>query len=200
MGTIFTTQNRILALTILDELDYLHPQRSGLNEAAPRIRVELTPKIELEPGRYTLNRPATLRHYLPLDAARLLFYDLAQKNLFTDHYHVIFRHDQGFQPNKPVGVANQLAVIYRRYDHTGDERICLEIWDGPGKFDRVLGYVYPLDKEHHALSMTLEPSLARAMALAGLDAIQVWNTTTALRAAGWQPPPGKPQQLSLALA
>jgi hypothetical protein len=147
MNQIYAVQNRRVALTLYEQLDRSRTWR-GQKQAIPAVRFELTPKIEHEPGRYSLNRAATLGHNLALDKARLLFFDLAHGN-FNEDYRVIFRNDNGHRVNKAGG--------YRAGDELRSRpaRVVLEIWEGPGAFDRQANWAYPLNKEEPALAISL---------------------------------------------
>ncbi len=194
---IFETQNRIVALTVLAEFDRVRKWR-GEDRPAPRVRVDLTPKTELSPGRYALNRDETLTHYLEPDTARLFFHDLGERQLFNEKYRTIFLHDRGRQlPGRVEWKADRLTATSRLYGQAGDERIVLEIWAGPGRYDRFLDYVYPLDKARHLLAIMLKPDTARSLGLAGLEAIQVWNTVSTMQMRGLVVE--QAEQLSLAL-
>lgn len=200
MGNIiFETQNRIVALTVQAEFDRVRKWR-GETKPAPRVRVDLTPKTELSPGYYVLNRDETLTHYLEPATARLFFHDLAERQLFNERYRTIFEHDRGRQMPGQVGLewkAERLTATARLHGQGGKKHIALEIWDGPGRYDRFLDYVYPLDKTRHVLAIMLQPDAARSLGLAGLEAIQIWNTVSTMEVRGLVV--GQAEQLSLAL-
>lgn len=211
MNQIYAIQNNLVALGILNNLDKSRRWK-GQERAAPTIRFELTRKVERAGGRTALDPDTTLAHNLALDKARLLFYDLANHHFFKEDYQVIFHNDNGHPLEKGGYRANLLSATYRCYkDKPGKpERIILDIWDGPGAYDRHLGYAYPLDKEQHALAIILDLPTARQMALAGLSAIQTWEVIRTLQDYGLIPSaPGQatqsatretePQQLALSL-
>lgn len=202
---IYSLQNNRVALTILNHLAKTRAWK-GQERPTPSIRFELTRKVAVDGGRTAKDPSTTLGHNLTLDQARLLFYDLANHYFFKEDYQVIFRDDNGHPLEKGGYRANLLSATYRQNKAGYPERVVLDIWDGPGAYDRHLGYAYPLDKEQHALAIILDLPTARQMALAGLSAIQTWEVVKALRDQGLvlaapdeaQPQP-QPQQLALSL-
>jgi hypothetical protein len=194
MNPIYTVQNNRVALSILNCLDRTR-KRGGADQPAPAIRFEIARKTQLAPGHYTINRAAALAHNLSLEKARLLFHDIANGH-FDQDYQVIFRDHPGSISDQ----ASMLSATYRIYDEQHAARIILEVWDGPGKLDAKMGWVYPLNKDEHALAIILDLAEARQMALTVLAQIQVWETVAALRESGLIPPARetRPQQLSLA--
>jgi len=199
MEKIYTVHNNRIALTVLEDLDRARTWR-GEPQAIPAFCFELTPKTEVGPGRFALNRPATLGHNLSLDRARLLFFDLAHGH-FNEDYQVVFRHDAGHPLDKGGAQAKMLSATYRAYDslRRHPARIVLEICDGPGAWDHKSETFYPLNREQHALAIMLDIAEARQMALAALDVIQTWQTVTAL-AKRWASGPAAmapPRQLTL---
>lgn len=200
MNQIYTVHNSRMALTVYDDLDRARTWR-GETQAIPAFRFELTPKSEVGPGRYALNRAGTLGHNLSLDRARLLFFDLAHGN-FKEDYQVVFRNDNGHKVERTGGYqARMLTATYRAYTdlHRNPARIVLEIWEGPGQWDRQAEWAYPLNKEQHALAIVLDLVAARQLALAALDVIQTWNTVKLLRDWGviGEPALVEPRQLTL---
>ncbi|MCG3212426.1 MAG: hypothetical protein FOGNACKC_06096 [Anaerolineae bacterium] len=200
MNPIYTVHNSRMALTVYDDLDRTRTWR-GETQPSPAFRFELTPKSEVGPGRYALNRAGTLGHNLSLDRARLLFFDLAH-GYFNEDYQVIFRNDNGHKVERTGGYqARMLTATYRAYNaiHNSTPRVVLEIWDGPGAWDHKAQWAYPLNKEQHALAIMLELVEARQLALAALDVIQTWNTVKLLRDWGviGEPALVVPRQLTL---
>jgi len=200
MNPIYTVHNSRMALMVYADLDRARTWR-GETQAIPTFRFELMPKTEVGPGRYALNRAGTLDHNLSLDRARLLFFDLAH-GYFSEDYQVVFRNDNGHKVEKTGGYqAGMLTATYRAYNnlHRHPARVVLEIWDGPGAWDRQAKWVYPLNKEQHALAIMLDLVEARQLALAALDVIQTWNTVKLLREWGViaGPPATEPRQLTL---
>ena len=130
MNQIYAVQNNRVALTVYEHLNRTRTWH-GQQQAIPAVRFELTPKIEHSPGRYSLDRTATLGHNLSLDKARLLFFDLAHGNFNAD-YQVVFRNDNGHKVERTGGYhAGMFTATYRTYSNSA--RIVLEIWEGPGK-------------------------------------------------------------------
>jgi hypothetical protein len=201
MNQIYAVHNSRMALTVYEDLDRARTWR-GETQAIPAFRFELTPKTEVAPGRFALNRAGTLGHNLALDRARLLFFDLAHGH-FNEDYQVVFRNDAGHPLEKSGGAqAKMLSATFRAYDNLRRHpaRIVLEICDGPGAWDHKSETFYPLNKEQHALAMMLDVVEARQLALAALDVIQTWQTVTAL-AKRWAtlaaPVMAPPRQLNL---
>ena len=193
MRPLYTIQNSRVALSILNHLDRTR-QYKGETRPAPAIRFEIARKTQLAPGHYTIDRATTLAHNLSLEKARLLFHDIAN-GYFNEDYQVIFRDHPGISQR-----ASMLSATYRLYSEQHAARIILEIWDGPGAPDARMGWVYPLNKDEHALAIIVDLAEARQMALAILAHIQVWETVTALQEYGLisAVQETRPQQLHLA--
>ena len=194
MNPIYTVQNNRIALSILNNLDRTR-KRKGEDRPAPAIRFEIARKTQLAPGHYTIDRATALAHNLSLEKARLLFHDIANGH-FDQDYQVIFRDHPGSISDR----ASMLSATYRVYSEQHQARVILEIWDGPGTLDSKMGWVYPLNKDEHALAIILDLAEARQMALTILAQIQVWETVAALKEYGLIPQmqETRPQQLSLA--
>ncbi len=201
MKKIYTVHNSRLALTVFEHLDRTRVWR-GETRPIPTFRFELTPKTELSPGRFSLNTTGTLGHNLPLDRARLLFFDLAHGN-FNEDYQIIFHNDAGHKLKAGGYQAKMLTASYRAYNELrrNPARVVLEIWEGPGAWDRKVNWAYPLNKQEHVLAIMLDLVEARQMALAALDVIQTWQTVNLLREWGvigeQTLVPSEPRQLTL---